>query len=91
MRTTRIPRMVLSGPPTLDQVKTRQPTLKAEELQEELMAAMLEYQTINSALWDAIRHTVTIAGPYETIRKSDWRQRSAFLGTPRHCEAADIG
>jgi hypothetical protein len=70
MRKMKIPRMVLRGPPAAQEILKRQPTLAAEDVQKELTAAMLEYQTMNSAFWDAIRDTVTIAGPYESIDRA---------------------
>ena len=97
MRLSSVPSLVLDGPPTASEYKLQQPNIDEASAAELCNAAMAEYQRYNTVLWDIIRPSVVIAGPWEEIDQDHIRDNfingdlrdgvglyhwaSAFLGT----------
>ena len=67
MRLSSVPSLVLDGPPTASEYKLQQPNIDEASAAELCNAAMAEYQRYNTVLWDIIRPSVVIAGPWEEI------------------------
>ena len=67
MRLSNIPIWILDGPPTDAQIKKQKPNIDEESANELCGAAMAEYQRYNTALWDVIRPSIIITGPWEEI------------------------
>ena len=67
MRTAKphIPTFVLNGPPTLQRVASTFPNASKEAIAVAFTAAMIEYQGLNTALWDAIEPVLRFDGAYE--------------------------
>jgi len=66
VRRSSIPTSMLDcPPPTITMVAARYPTLDEASLKFKLQGEMIVYQRLNTKLWDAIRPTIVIDGPFE--------------------------
>jgi hypothetical protein len=65
--TPSVPKNTLNGPPSLESLRLQLPDIDTEQLNLSYAAAMSDYQTINTAVWDLVRPSVDLAGAYEVM------------------------
>ena len=66
VRRSSIPTCLLDcPPPNMTMLAARYPTLDQEALMFKLQGEMIVYQRLNTSLWDALRPTIVIDGPFE--------------------------
>ena len=67
MRTSvpQIPKAVLLGPPTPEQLVLDNPKATDEQIEERLHERMVLFQQYNTALWDLARPSVSLLGAYD--------------------------
>ena len=74
LRKRSIPGWVLKGPPTRQEKRDANPNATKDEIEDAHAKAMLVYQLYNTAVWDLISPTVSLAGAYQELdeRHQDW-------------------
>ena len=79
MRTAQpqIPRSVLDGPPTMQQLVIDQPKAASDELEKELNERLAQFQVQNTWLWDIARPSISLDGAYESMDRA--HIKSAFM------------
>jgi hypothetical protein len=73
--TPSVPGHTLNGPPTIENIRQQHSDLDDNQVQIALVAAMADYQSLNTVVWDLIRSSVDLSGAYEVVDLQRCKER----------------